>query len=111
MLVAGSDDRLRLWEHPNFGPAKTPQGALLALYDHGGECAGACVRACARPRILFKGSPNDSPHVSTDPIHATRQIEPLALTNFPADVAFHPHGIYFHPCVRVPTFLSPPPPQ
>jgi hypothetical protein len=43
-LLAGSDDRLRLWEHPNFGPGKTPQGALLALYDHGGEDvkASAC---------------------------------------------------------------------
>lgn len=37
VLLGGSDDRLRLWEHSMFGPAKTPQGSLLAVYDHGGE--------------------------------------------------------------------------
>jgi hypothetical protein len=39
--------------------------------------------------------------INIHPTHTTRQqIEPLALANFPADVAFHPHGIYFHRCVH-----------
>ena len=102
MLLAGSDDRLRLWEHPNFGPSKTPDGALLALYDYGGEdikvsvsgsfCVGwvdACGVPCPAP--LYK------PPTAHAPIHTyQRQIERLPLTGFPKDVAFHPHGLYFH---------------
>jgi hypothetical protein len=31
VLVATSDDRLRLWENPRFGPKHTADGALVAL--------------------------------------------------------------------------------
>ena len=31
--LAGVDDRLRLWEHPAFGPEKTPDGDIIAVYS------------------------------------------------------------------------------
>ncbi|GAB5036181.1 Hypothetical protein NocV09_03500030 [Nannochloropsis oceanica] len=74
ILLAGTDDRLRLWENARFGPAKTPQGGLLAIYDDEEE---------ERKEGGKKGEEGIT-------------IEPVPLVNFPEGIAFHPHGMYYH---------------
>jgi len=58
-LITGSDDRMKMWELPNFTADQVTNGGLFLIEPE------------------------------------SEKIRKLELADFPKDVAFHPHGMYF----------------
>ena len=92
LALGSSDDRLSLWEvrDPRFGgPNATENGAIVAIVLPDADAADAAPAAAAAAAAAAAGAP-----AATTPAAIVRRC---ALHNFPAGVAFHPHGMSLSP--------------